>query len=94
MPNAEDFQQALAGFLFEAELDGRSQVDISAAQLHRAVGGYPGENHRLPICCSVMRTSMREGDSIVTSPPAGIGPTLTIRFLLPRPAGAPRPAAL
>jgi 5-methylcytosine-specific restriction protein A len=57
---------------------------VSAAQLHRALGGYPGVNHRIPICCSVMRTSMREGDSIVISPDRGIGPSLTVRFVLPR----------
>ncbi|MGA2990466.1 MAG: hypothetical protein ABSD88_08315 [Candidatus Korobacteraceae bacterium] len=84
-PLAEDFRQALLGFLFEAEKDGRSHVDVSAAQLHRALGGYPGEKHRIPICCSVMRTSMRQGDSIVQSPPSGTGPGLTIRFVLPRP---------
>jgi 5-methylcytosine-specific restriction protein A len=84
MPDAEDFRQALAGFLAEAERDGRSQVEVSAAQLHRALGGYPGRDHRIPICCSVMRVSMREGDSILTSPAAGIGPAFTVRFLLPR----------
>ena len=84
MPDAEDFRQALAGFLSEAERDGRTQVEVSAAQLHRALGGYPGVNHRIPICCSVMRTSMREGDSIVISPAAGIGPAFTVRFMLPR----------
>ena len=31
-----------------------------------------------------MRTGMREGDSIVISPAAGIGPAFTVRFVLPR----------
>jgi 5-methylcytosine-specific restriction protein A len=84
MPDAEDFRQALAGFLAAAERDGRTRVEVSAAQLHRALGGYPGANHRIPICCSVMRTSMRAGDSIVISPAAGIGPAFTVRYLLPR----------
>jgi len=84
MPVAEDFRQALAGFLAEAERDGRAEVEVSAAQLHRALGGYPGRHHRIPICCSVMRAGMRAGDSIVTSPVAGIGPEFSVRFLLPR----------
>ena len=84
MPDAEQFRQALAGFLSEAERDGRHEVEVSAGQLHRALGGYPGVNHRIPICCSVMRTSMREGDSIVRSPASGIGAALTVRFVLPR----------
>jgi hypothetical protein len=83
-PQAEDFRQALLGFLYEAEKDGRAHVEVSAAQLHRALGGYPGEKHRLPICCSVMRTSMRPGDSILCAPPSGTGPDLTVRFVLPR----------
>jgi hypothetical protein len=84
MPDAEDFQQALAGFLAEAEHDGRTQIEVSAAQLHRALGGYPGPGHRIPICCSVMRAGMREGDSIVVSTPAGVGAGFTVRFMLPR----------
>ena len=84
MPDAEDFQQALAGFLAEAENDGLTQIEVSAAQLHRALGGYPGPGHRIPICCSVMRAGMREGDSIVVSTPAGVGAGFTVRFMLPR----------
>ena len=82
MPQAEDFRQALLGFLFEASRDGRTHIDVSAAQLHGALGGYPGARHQMPICCSVMRASMRPGDSILHSPPRGSGPLLTIRFIL------------
>ena len=84
MPQAEDFRQALLGFLFEASRDGRPHVDVSAAQLHRALGGYPGARHQMPICCSVMRASMRPGDYILHAPPRGSGPSLTIRFFLSR----------
>jgi 5-methylcytosine-specific restriction protein A len=83
MSKSEDFRQALLGFLFEAAKDGRPHVDVSAAQLHRALGGYPGPCHRMPICCAVMRTAMRPGDSILHAPPAGCGPSLTIRYFLP-----------
>ncbi len=85
MLKAEDFRQALLGFLFEAANDGRSHVDVSAEQLHRALGGYPGTGHHMPICCSVMRASMRTGDTILHSPPGGSGPSLTIRFVVSRP---------
>jgi 5-methylcytosine-specific restriction protein A len=59
-------------------------VDINAGELHRAVGGYPGRSHRMPICCAAMREEMRAGDEGVTSPASGYGASLTIRYLLPR----------
>ena len=83
MPDAEDFRQALAGFLSEAERDGRTRVEVSAAQLHRALGGYPGRDHRIPICCSVMRAGMREGDSIVVSTPCRRGSRVHCPFYAP-----------
>jgi 5-methylcytosine-specific restriction protein A len=56
------------------------------------VGGYPGENHRMPVCCEVMRSTMAPGDQVVETPPSGKGAALTIRYRLPR--GAPSNTAL
>ena len=80
MPNREDFQDELAARMAEAIDDGRTSFEVSAGQIHVAVGGYPGANHRMPMCCSVMREEMREGDFIVTEPPSGQGASLTIRY--------------
>jgi len=88
MPTAEDFRQALQGYLAEAAADGRTSVEVNAGHLHRVLGGYSGpQHHRLPICCSVMRAEMdaASGDEITQEPSAGMGASLTIRYVLPRP---------
>ena len=85
-PAREDFEQALAERLAGAGARGEPYVNLEAGDLHRAVGGYPGSNHRMPVCCSVMRAAMRSGDSILSEPPGGSGASLRIRYLLPRPA--------
>ena len=69
--------------------EGSSSIEVNSGALHRRVGGYPG-NHRMPICCSVMRTVMKPGDEIIASPLKGDdadGASLTIRYVLPRRAG-------
>jgi hypothetical protein len=38
----------------EALYVGKATVEINAGDLHRRVGGYPGQNHRMPMCCVVM----------------------------------------
>lgn len=88
MPDAEDFRQALKGYLAEATAHGRTAVDVNAGHLHRVLGGYPDPaTHRMPICCSVMRAEMKleMGDRVIVQPLKGSGPSLTIRYVLPRP---------
>jgi hypothetical protein len=84
MPTAEKFRMALQAWLAEAERRSRTSVEINSGKLHRVVGGYPGQNHRMPVCCAVMEAEMREGDTIVSAPPKGRGASLTIRYELPR----------
>jgi hypothetical protein len=48
-----------------AEHASKTTVEINSGQLHREVGGYPGQNHRMPICCAVMRSEMSAGDAIL-----------------------------
>jgi 5-methylcytosine-specific restriction protein A len=84
MLTAEKFRLVLHTWLKEAERTNRATVDINSGQLHRMVGGYPGVDHRMPVCCSVMEAEMRSGDAIVGAPPKGRGASLTIRYRLPR----------
>ncbi len=84
LPTRDDFRGALRDLFAEAERPGASTVDVNAGQLHRRVGGYPGRNHRMPVCCEVMRVAMGPVDEVVESPPSGKGATLTIRYRLPR----------
>lgn len=86
MPTAEDFKLELHRMMLEAVKDGRRSVDINAGELHRRVGDYPGQNHRMPNCCQVMRQNLipEYGDAILEEPPSGQGASLTIRYVVPR----------
>jgi 5-methylcytosine-specific restriction protein A len=78
------FEDALAARLRIAQRAGLSFLDVVSGDLHREVGGYPGTEHRMPVCCSVMERQMVPGDRVVRRPPKGKGATLTIRYKLPR----------
>lgn len=82
--NAGAFEQAIRARFRAASSEGRPYVDITSGDIHRSVGGYPGPNHRMPVCCSVMRQLAKPSDDVLASPPRGQGATLTIRYRLPR----------
>lgn len=84
MPNTDAFRSELRARLAEADSRSAPHVEINAGELHRAVGGYPGPNHRMPACCDAMYAEQRSGDAIVTAPARGKGASLTIRYGLPR----------
>jgi len=56
MPTVEEFRSELRSRLRSAELLGISFIEVTAAALHRNLGGHPGENHQMPSCCNVERT--------------------------------------
>jgi hypothetical protein len=82
--SASDFRKELIDILRIAEKLGCSSIELKAGNLHRRVGGYPGQNHRMPVCCEVMRKAMKAHDSVVEEPKKGLGASLKIRYLLPR----------
>jgi hypothetical protein len=88
VPSSGDFRKELAAQIARAEKRGAPHVDINSGELHRIVGGYPGSNHRMPMCCNVMHHECRGGDKILSGPPKGKGATLTIRYGLPRSTNA------
>jgi len=83
-PTAQDFQNELEKWLETAQREGKSYLDVISGELHRAVGGYPGQSHRMPVCCEVMRKNMKPGDQVLQEPPKGKGASLTIRYNLSR----------
>lgn len=84
---ADDYRQALEDLLTEAAELGFTSVDLSAAALHRRLGGYPPvRERRMPTCCHVMRQRMMPGDEIVAQPASGQGASLTVRYRLRRDA--------
>ncbi len=84
MPTAADFERELLRIFADATRRGQAWVEVEAGALHRAVGGYPGQNHRMPVCCGVMYRHQRAGDTLLHAPPKGKGATLRIRYTLPR----------
>ena len=83
---ADEFRRKLQAHLTLAQDRGELHVDINAGELHRRVGRYPGSKHRMPVCCSVLRSEMVSGDEVITEPQAGQGASLTVRYRLPRPS--------
>lgn len=84
IPKAIDFENELKKVFNAGETQGKQYVEVKSGDLHKKVGGYPSNNHRMPICCSVMRKFMNENDEIKYAPPSGQGATLTIHYKLPR----------
>jgi hypothetical protein len=86
MPAADDFRRELFQVMASAQKGGRSFIEISARELYVRVGALRGRNHRMPNCCRVMKAQLATdyGDVIVNEPSSGQGPTLTIRYRLPR----------
>ena len=84
---AEDFRDELYRIMDEAVRERRKYVDVNAGEVHRGLGGYPGPEHRVPVCCKVMKEAVAQdyGDKVLQEPPSGQGASLTIRYKLPRP---------
>ncbi len=83
-PNAADFRARLHLLFEKAGIARQTNLILRASDLHRQVGGYPGPSHRMASCCQVMLGEMQVGDEILGAPPSGRGPSLTIRYRLPR----------
>jgi hypothetical protein len=84
MPTASDFQTELNMIFQNAQNRGLPYVDVKSGDLHRRVGGYPGHDHRMPVCCGVMRQNLNASDTVLSEPPKGSGATLKIRYQIPR----------
>ncbi len=84
MVNASDFRAGLNRLLRKAAEQGLPYVDVTAGELHRRVGGYPGTNHRMPTCCNVMQQQRGPRDRLLRAPPKGRGASVEIRYFRPR----------
>lgn len=82
--NTTDFKNALRDIFIKCTKLGLVAIEVNSGNLHRRIGGYPGQGHRMPICCDVMRSEMKNTDSVISEPKKGKGASLTIRYLLPR----------
>jgi len=80
MTTTDDFKEELDEIFAFARAKKLAAVVIRAGNLHKLVGGYPGPQHRMPMCCSAMRQARREGDEIISEPPSGQGASLEIIY--------------
>lgn len=81
---ANDFANELSAMLAGAAELGLSAVEISAGDLHRRVGGYPGTDHRMPMSCAAMEKAMQDGDALLPNTLKKYGASFTVRYALPR----------
>lgn len=84
MPTKEEFRNELRARFQQATEEGKKTLKVNSGAIHRALGGYPGLRHQMPLCCEAMYDEMKPGDEIVEAPPKGRGATLIIRYRLPR----------
>jgi len=68
----------------KTEKIGDKKIIVNAGDLHRLIGGYPSKNHRIPVCCSVMRQVIQDGDIVVENNLIKDGTSFTIIYKLPR----------
>ncbi len=71
--SGKDFQGELNTIFASAQKEAKLFVDVRSGDLHRSVGGYPRRNHRMPLCCGVMKRSMKPGDENCNNPRVGRG---------------------
>lgn len=80
LPKAGDFRKEIQQQINDAREIGQEYIDVVAGEVHTKLGGYPGENHRMPTCCSVMKSLMKPTDKVLSAPLKGKGASLTIRY--------------
>ena len=79
-PSAWDFQNKLMVMLNAARQNGQPHIDVESGHLYAQLGEPPDSNHRMLVCCEVMRKMMRPGDSIVNEPQGSEDAKLMIRY--------------
>ena len=78
-PTAWDFQNQLMVILNAARQSGKPHIDVESNHLHAQMMVHPDSTHKVALCCDVMISMMRIGDSIVNELPDGRG--VTIRYV-------------
>ncbi len=76
------FATVLKEQMEKARSSGASSLTITSKELHQLVGGYPGPNHKMFVCCTAMYNAMGKDDVIVSKPPSGKGASLKITYYL------------
>ena len=78
-PTAWDFHNQLMAILNAARQSGKPHIDVESSHLHAQLIRDPDSTQRTAVCCDVMISMMRVGDSIMNELPDGKG--VTIRYV-------------
>ncbi|KJC56625.1 hypothetical protein UP10_33660 [Bradyrhizobium sp. LTSPM299] len=81
MPTTEEFREEVEAQISRASKQGRLHVEINAGEIHRIIS--PDQN-RHAMACDAIRQLMGPSDRVIHAPPAGDGPSFTVRYALPR----------
>lgn len=81
MVSNDHFRRELRAQFARAYSMGSRDTLVSAAELHRMLGGYPGSQYGLAGCREAMRAEVQPGDDLLVE---NRGSDLTIRYQLPR----------
>lgn len=82
LPTAKDFVTEIERIKIDARSNGEQFVEIISGEVHKNIGGYPSNNHRMATCCTTMYSLMQPGDEIIEAPPKGKGAYLKIKYYL------------
>jgi hypothetical protein len=82
MVSTDHFRRGLLAQMARATIAGQIDILINCGQLYRSLGGYPGSNHGMPLCCDAMQAEFKLGDIMILDRAHGVG--MTVRYLLTR----------
>ncbi len=82
MVSIDHFRQELLAQIGRASKSGAANVLINAPSLYKSLGGYPGSDHGMPLCCDAMEQEIKAGDLLLVDRANQAG--MTVRYLLPR----------
>ncbi len=83
LPNEENFRELIQIIIEENKTLNNEYVDVKSGSIHRLLGSYPGNNHRMKTCCDVMYKIAEEfKHNVISSPQKGFGASLVIRYFL------------
>lgn len=80
IPTKKDFKRELEKLISFSKQKGEPNLVVTSRELHKIVGGYDTNNHRMASCCDAMYDAMKTGDEIIEAPPKGKGASLKIRY--------------
>ena len=72
----DDFRAEIRSQIRRAEASGAAHIEINSGEVHRKLGGYPGTNHRMPVCCDAMYEERRNSDPVIAAPAKRKGASL------------------